>query len=166
MAHPLVDQLRFTRTEWQRALRGVSEADGRHHVGPMNSIGWIVGHLAWQEQHYWLTRLAGETAVPELNDIAAFGAPKTSPSLRAMRTAWRAVTTASDPRLDALDEASMLHALPGSNRRLVGNAMQRVIYHYWFHIGEILAIRQVLDQPGRPEFVGDIDRLAPYRPRI
>jgi hypothetical protein len=165
MAHPLVEQLRFTRLEWQRALDGVSEADGGRHVGPMNSVGWIVAHLAWQEQHYWLTRLAGETLVPELNEIAAVGAPKTTPSLRVMRRAWRTITTAADPKLDALDEAAMLRQLPGSNRRLVGNALQRVIYHYWFHTGEILAIRQVLEHPDRPEFVGDIDRLAPYRRR-
>ncbi len=55
-AHPIVDQLRFTRAEWLRALRGTPEADGRRRVEPMNSIGWIVGHLAWQEQRYFLTR--------------------------------------------------------------------------------------------------------------
>ena len=164
MAHPLVDQLRFTRSEWRRALQGVPEADGFRHLGPMNSIGWIVAHLAWQEQHYWLTRLAGETPVPELNEIAAFGAPQTSPSLAAMLEAWQRVTAASDPKLDGLDEAAMEHSLPGTNRRLVGNALQRVIYHYWFHMGEIVAIRQVLDHPDRPEFVGNIDDEAPYRP--
>jgi len=34
----------------------VSEKDGRVHHGQMNSIGWIVGHLAWQEQRYLLWR--------------------------------------------------------------------------------------------------------------
>lgn len=48
MTHPLVDQLRFTRSEWLRGLDGVTEADASHHHGHMNSIGWIVGHLAWQ----------------------------------------------------------------------------------------------------------------------
>ena len=37
-------------------------------------------------------------------------------------------------------------------------------YHYWFHIGEILAIRQILGHPRLPQFVGDIDGRAPYRP--
>ena len=45
MAHPVVEQLRFTRGEWLRGLRGVSEADGARHFGQMNSISWIVGHL-------------------------------------------------------------------------------------------------------------------------
>ena len=50
MAHPLVDQLRFTRSEWERALEGIPEADGEIRLDPMNSIGWIVFHLAWHEQ--------------------------------------------------------------------------------------------------------------------
>jgi hypothetical protein len=54
VAHPLVDQLRFTRAEWRRALQGIPESDGGVRIEPMNSIGWIVAHLAWQEQHYWL----------------------------------------------------------------------------------------------------------------
>jgi hypothetical protein len=36
-------------------------------------------------------------------------------------------------------------------------------YHYWFHIGEILAMRQLMDHPRRPEYVGDIEGQAPYR---
>ena len=165
MVHPLVEQLRFTRSEWRRALRGVPEADGAKRLEPMNSISWIVAHLAWHEQRYWLTRLGGETPVPELNDIAANGGPPTTPSLAAMLSAWRIVTRAVDPRLSALDEAAMRRSLPGQPRRIMGNSIQRVTYHYWFHIGEILAIRQILDHPDRPEFVGNIDARAPYRAR-
>lgn len=163
MAHPLVDQLRFTRTEWQRALRGVPEADGSKRLGPMNSISWIVAHLAWHEQRYWLTRLSGVTPIPSLNDLGASGGQATTPSLAAMRRAWRTVMSMADPALDALDEAAMDRSLSGAGGRRTGDALQRVIYHYWFHIGEILAIRQMLDHPGRPEFVGNIDARAPYR---
>jgi hypothetical protein len=31
-------------------------------------------------------------------------------------------------------------------------------------LGEILAIRQILRHPGLPDFVGDIDGGAPFRP--
>ena len=51
MPHPLIDQFRFTRSEWLRGLEGVSEEDGGCHFGPMNCISWTVGHLAWHEQH-------------------------------------------------------------------------------------------------------------------
>jgi len=163
MTHPLVEQLRFARYEWRRGLRGVPEEDGFRRLEPMNSIGWIVGHMAWQEQRYWLTRFAGETPEPILNELAASGGPTTTPSLKQMLRSWTNVTTASDARLDALDDAAMLGRLPGSPPRQVGTAVLRVIYHYWFHTGEILAIRQLLNHPHRPEYVGDIDGRAPYR---
>lgn len=164
MTHPLVEQLRFARAEWLRALQDVPEADGLRRFEPMNSIGWIVGHMAWHEQRYWLTRGMGETPAPVLDEVAANGGPATTPSLREMRTAWATVTAAADPYLDRLDEAAMVGSLPGDPPRRHGDAILRVTYHYWFHIGETLAIRQLLDHPNRPEFVGDIDTRAPYRP--
>lgn len=139
------------------------EADGFRRFEPLNSIGWIVAHMAWHEQRYWLTRLVGETPEPVLNEVAANGGPATTPSLRAMLRAWARVTSAADPHLDALDEAAMAAVLPGTPPRLMGNATLRVTYHYWFHTGEVLAIRQLLDHPRRPEFVGDLEGRAPYR---
>ena len=163
--HPLVEQLHFTRDEWRRALRGVPEADGAIRLMPMNSISWIVAHLAWQEQRYFLTRLEGETPHPELNEIAPNGGPATTPQLGEMLAAWKAVTLAADRRLDGLTEADLHRSLPGQPPRRIGDAIQRVTYHYWFHAGEIVAIRQLLDHPHRPEFVGNIDDRAPYRSR-
>jgi hypothetical protein len=43
MTHPLVEQLRFARSEWRRGLRGVPEAEGFRRFEPINSI---VGHMA------------------------------------------------------------------------------------------------------------------------
>jgi hypothetical protein len=162
--HPLVDQLRFTRSEFRRGLRGTPEADGLRRLEPMNSIGWIVAHMAWHEQRYWLTRGRGLTLQPKLNEIAANGGPATTPSLRAMIAAWNIVTAAADPWLEDLAAADMVGDLPGTGpQRTIGSALQRVTYHYWFHTGEILAIRQVLGHQRLPEFVGNIDDEAPYR---
>jgi len=164
MTHPLVEQLRFTRSEWLRALRGVPEADGFRRFEPINSIGWIVGHLAWQEQTYWLTRANGRTPEPLLNELVASGGPPSTPALSEMLAAWRRVTRAADPWLDSLTTADLVAELPPpGKRRSVGDALHRMTYHYWFHIGEILAIRQLLDHPRRPEYVGNIERRAPYR---
>ena len=166
VAHPLVEQLRFTRGEWRRALRGVSEEDGLRRLEPMNSIGWIVGHLAWHEQSYWLTRGQQTTPLPLLNETVATGMPATTPSLAEMRAAWKKVTALADPWLDRLTTADMLEELPRPPgfRRPVGDAMRRMTYPYWFHIGEILAIRQLLGHRRLPEHVGDIESRAPYRP--
>jgi hypothetical protein len=164
MIPPLVEQLRFTRSEWLRALRGVGEADALRRIEPMNSIGWIVGHLAWQEQRYFLTRAQRVTPVPLLDVVAASGGPPTTPSLRDMRAAWRDVTSAADAWLGPLPAGALSEMLPPPGpKRTLGDAIQRVTYHYWFHIGEILAIRQLLGHPHRPEFVGDLETRAPYR---
>ncbi len=165
VVHPLVEQLRFTRAEWLRALRGVPEADGFRRLEPMNSIGWIVGHLAWQEQRYFVARAQGRIPLPILDEVAASGGPPSTPSLTEMASAWRQVTLEADPWLDSLTTQDLLGQLPQPGpTRTNGDAIRRVTYHYWFHIGEILAIRQLLGHPRRPEYVGNIEKRAPYRP--
>ncbi|MGH2604424.1 MAG: DinB family protein, partial [Dehalococcoidia bacterium] len=168
MPHPLVEQLRFTRSEWLRGLEGVTEEDAAVHHGPnpMNSIGWIVGHLTWQEQRYLLWRSQGRVLFPEIQERYAYGAPMSTPSLAEMLTAWRTVTAAADPYLDGLGTAGLEADLPLDGRSVgqsVGSALRRLTYHYWFHIGEIQAIRQMLGQRDLPEYVGDIEEQAPYR---
>ena len=166
MAHPLVDQLRFTRSEWLRALDGMPEPDGVKRLQPMNSIGWIVSHLAWHEQLSFLTRLQGVTPVPAANEHGVSGDPASTPPLSLALSTWRAVTAAADPVLDTLATAGLEAWLPRTRQpqtRLVGSTVQRVTYHYWVHIGEIIAIRQLLGHADVPEFVGDIDGEAPYR---
>jgi uncharacterized damage-inducible protein DinB len=165
MAHPLVEQLRFTRAEVGRAIRGTPDADAERRLAPMNSIGWIVGHLAWQEQRYWLTRAQGLTPVRLLDEVVASGGPATTPPLRQMRAARRTVMAAADPWLDRLTTEDLLTALaPPGPRRTIGDALLRAIYHQWFHAGEILAIRQLLGHERLPEFVGGLESVAPYRP--
>ena len=81
-------------------------------------------------------------------------------------TVWKQVTAQADPWLDGLSTADMLEELPRPPgfRRPIGDAIRRMTYHYWFHIGEILAIRQLLGHRRLPEYVGDIETKAPYRP--
>ena len=167
MAHPVVEQLRFTRVEWRRGVRGVTEKQGAEHCGQMNSIGWIVGHLAWQEQRYLLDRPQGIVLFPEIKDRFAFGAPMSTPSLTEMLKAWRKVTTATDPLLDSLTTRKLLRDLPSDGKptgQSFGSAIRKLTYHYWFHIGEIQAIRQLLGQKRLPVYVGDLEAKAPYRP--
>jgi hypothetical protein len=167
MSHPLVDQLRFTRREWLRGLEGVSEADGAQHFGPMNCISWTVGHLAWHEQRYWLERSQGKILFPVLNELFAYGAPMNTPSLQEMLGIWHQVTQAADPCLDTLITERFQEELLVNGKAVgqtVGSAMRRITYHYWYHIGEIQAIRQMLGHANLPEYVGDIEIEAPYRP--
>jgi hypothetical protein len=167
MPHPLIDQFRFTRGEWLRGLDGVPEADGARHFGPMNCISWTVGHLAWHEQRYWLDRAQGLVLFPQLNELFAYGAPTNTPSLTEMLDIWRTVTQAADPYLDTLTSATLQTELRLNRRPIgqsVGSGLRRMTYHYWYHIGEIQAIRQLLGHAHLPEYVGDIEEAAPYRP--
>jgi DinB family protein len=167
MLHPLVDQFRFTRSEWLRGLEGVSESDATRHFGPMNCISWTVGHLAWHEHRYWLERAQGKMPFPKLNEIYAYGAPMSTPSLGEMLDIWHKVTKAADPYLDTLATDTLLLELLRDGKPIgqsIGSALRRVTYHYWYHIGEIQAIRQMLGQTNLPEYVGDIETEAPYRP--
>ena len=165
MTHPLIDQLRFTRNEWLRALDGINDEDARKRLLPMNSISWTVGHLAWQEQRYWLTFVKGQTLVPELNQLVGYGRPATTPPLEEMTAAWRTITQAADLWLETVTSETLQEKIEirGWITTTYGSLLLRVSYHYWYHIGEIMSIRQQLGHSNLPEFVGSIDQEAPYR---
>ena len=167
MPHPLVDQLRFTRSEFQRGLRGLDAEDARRRVEPMNSISWNVGHLAWQEQQYFVTWPTGERPFPDIDREFVSGGTPSTPSLHRVLDAWRAITAAADPWLDTVTRRELEANVVSGGRELqrrYGDLLQRVIYHYWYHTGENAAIRQALGHTKLPQFVGSIDTKAPYRP--
>ena len=167
MPHPLVDQLRFARSEFRRALEGLSEDDATRRVLPMNCISWNIGHLAWQEQRYWLYRAQDQVLLPEVNEQFAYGAPASTPTRADALAAWEQITAACDPWLDTvttevLEGPVIARGKPvGTNW---GSLLLRMIYHYWYHTGENMGIRQALGHTGLTDFVGDIDTEAPYRP--
>ena len=133
----------------------------------MNSISWIVGHLAWQEQRYLLHRPQGIMLRQDLQTRFAFGAPMNTPPLREMLEAWRTITKAADPFLDRLTTRALLVDLPLNGKpsgQSQGSAIRRLTYHYWYHIGEIQAIRQVQGHRPLPVYVGATEAKAPYRP--
>lgn len=169
MPHPLVLQLRFTRKEFERALKQVTPEEAIRRFEPMNCMSWIIGHLAWQEQLYWLTQPQGLTPAPEVN-ACANGQPASTPPLDEMWAAWRKVTQAADTWLDALDSAQLqTHTLKRIKphtpyKESIGTRLRRTTYHYWYHTGESQAIRQLLGHTGLPSFVGDIGSKAPYVP--
>ena len=166
MIHPLVAQLFFTRGEWLRGLEGVSAAEAAKHLGPMNCISWLVGHMAWHEQKYWLELAQGKVPFNDLKTRFSYGSPKSSPSLVEVMSMWLEVTRLSQPYLERLTSADLQEELLRHGKSVgqnLGSAMQRVIYHYWYHTGEVQAIRQLLGHHNLPEFVGDLEEKAPYR---
>jgi uncharacterized damage-inducible protein DinB len=169
MTHPLVNQLRFTRSEFLRAIKGVGEEEARRRFLPMNCISWNVGHLAWQEQSYFLKYGQGKLLLPDIHKNYTTGAQASTPSLKNMLDAWLAITQAADPWLDTLTSEKLQENVISKGRPIAykyGNMLQRVIYHYWYHLGENMAIRQQLGHLRLPQFVGNIDDKAPYRQEL
>ncbi len=167
MSHPLVDQLRFTRSEFLRGVKGISDADARKRILPMNCISWNIGHLAWQEQRYFLSFAQGQILFPSINQEFAYGAPASTPTLQEVLHVWHTITAATDPWLDTLTSTKLEEHVINKGKptsRIYGNLLQRIIYHYWYHTGENMAIRQQLGHTHLAQFVGNIDRRASYRP--
>jgi hypothetical protein len=161
MPHPLVNQLRFARSEFVRGLAEVKDPEAQRRFGQMNSLSWMVGHLAWQEQRYWLQRAQGQLLFPQLNELLAYGRPASTPPVEEMWSLWRQVTAAADPWLEAATPERLAAPLAEGSSS-AGTFLLRMIYHYWYHLGEGLAVRQLLGQANLPEFVGDIDGQAPF----
>ncbi len=159
MIHPLVTQLRFARSEFVRCLEGVSEEDAQRRLLPMNCISWMIGHIANQEQFYWVYYPQGKMLHGELNDLVGYGRPATTPPLADMWHIWRNITQGGDPFLDTLTEEMMTTHLVQHGEKsgeTVGTMLLRNIYHYWFHTGEAHAIRQQLGHKNLPQFVGNM----------
>ena len=154
----ILNQLRFTRSEFKRGFAGVKEEESRRRLMPVNSIAWIVGHLAWHEQHYWLKRAQGIIPYPQLDEITAFGKPPADVSLKEMVDLWEAVIKASEDYLTKLTHEDYLKKLIVKGKELpanVGTMMMRLTYHYWYHTGEMQAIRQLLGHQNLPSYIGN-----------
>jgi hypothetical protein len=163
--HPLVTQLRFTRSELLRCLQGVSDEEARQRFEPMNCISWIVGHLAYQEHSYWVLWAQGRNLAPGLRKLVGYGKPASRPPLEEMWAVWQTVTQAADKFLDTLTTEKLQTHMEWRGKPLeesIGTLLYRNTYHYWYHLGEAHTIRQLLGHRDLPQFVGDMSR-ALYR---
>ncbi|MBC8448757.1 MAG: DinB family protein [Chloroflexi bacterium] len=166
MPHPLVTQLRFARSEFVRGLEGVTPEEALRRFEPMNCISWIVGHLANQEHGYWVLWATGRNLAPALNELVGYGQPASTPALDEMWETWRQMTRAADQFLDTLTTEKLPTHLEWKGRQRpesIGTMLYRHTYHYWYHLGEAQAIRQLLGHRHLPQFVGEMSQ-ALYRP--
>jgi len=128
----------------------------------MNCLSWLVGHLAGQEHFLWLELAQGVTIAPDLRKLVGFGQPASTPPWDEMWALWRTITTAADRYLDALTPEMLGTHLVWQDEQSsedVGTSLLRNIYHYWFHLGEAHAIRQLLGHPDLPQFVGAMSEV-------
>ena len=166
MTHPLVSQLRFARAEFVRCLAGVTDDEARQRFAPMNCISWLVGHLANQENTYWVMVAQGQQIRPDLYPLVGYGKPASTPPLTEMWAAWHEITAVADSYLDTLTTNTMQTHFEWKGKPMqesIGTMLQRNLYHYWFHNGEAYAVRQMLGHTALPEFIGDMS-AALYHP--
>lgn len=162
MAHPLVTQLWFARSEFLRCMEGVSDDDACRRIKPMNCLSWIVGHLANQEHYLWLESAQGIDIASNLHELVGFGRPASTPPWDEMWTLWRTITETADSYLVTITSETMGTQLVWQDEHTsedVGTSLLRNIYHYWFHLGEAHAIRQMLGHINLPQFVGDMSKV-------
>lgn len=166
MTHPLVTQLRFARSEFVRGLEGVTPEEALRRLMPMNCLSWMVGHVATQENFYWLRMAQGIKVAPGLHELVGFGRPASTPPWDEMWQVWHEITAAADPYLDSLQASDITQHLLWRAQPVpesIGTMLLRNIYHYWYHTGEAAAVRQLLGHADLPQFVGDM-ATALYQP--
>ena len=159
MTHPLVTQLRFARSEFIRCVEGVSAQDAIESIEQMNSLSWIVGHLANQEHRLWVIRAQGKNLAPDLNELVGFGKPASTPPWEDMWAQWRGITYSADQFLNTITPNMLDKHMEHNGKPMhesIGKSLLRNIYHYWFHTGEAHAIRQMKGHKDLPDFVGNM----------
>ncbi len=154
MPHLFVNQLKFAREKWALGLEGVTAEEAFEQIGKMNSISWTICHLAEFEQGVWLEKMQGKV-VSEAVKACAYGEPASTPPLDEMIAAWQQITEAVDEFLDILTTDQMAEEIPDTGQN-IGTMLMRQTWHYWYHLGEVQAIRQALGHTDLPQYVGAI----------
>lgn len=152
--HVLVKKLRFSRSELLRCIEGITPEEARTRMGQMNSISWMMGHLGCQEQRYWVESQGKERS--ELLDSCGWGGGPVTPPLDEALAAWREITALADQYLDTLTPAIMQTRMRPDGET-IGTMLLRNIMHYWFHLGEAHAVRQIMGHKELPQFVGRME---------
>jgi hypothetical protein len=162
----IVNQLFFARYEFRKGFSGVTDEEGLKRLMPINSIAWMVGHLAWHEQFYWLKRAQNIVLIPELEKDASFRKPSGELFLCEMIVCWEEVTEKADGFLKLLSLPDLDSCMVVKDKKLnfnIGTMLSRMIYHYWYHNGEMQAVRQLIGHEDLPDFVSDdIETIGKY----
>ncbi|MEM7800850.1 MAG: DinB family protein [Chloroflexota bacterium] len=166
MAQKLVEHLWFAREKWLTGYDGLSNKDAIKRHGDANCPSWMVGHLACFEQLTWCQLAQGKTVVAELKQYD-FGEPATTPPLDEVMTAWKAVMPVCDEYLKTLTEADMTTHLKWPNGRPfwddIGTTILRHTWHYWYHLGEMQALRSGLGHKNLGPYIGNMSGYGQYQ---
>ncbi|MEM7117979.1 MAG: DinB family protein [Chloroflexota bacterium] len=156
-AHQLVLQLKFARQKWLLGHAGLTNEDASQRLGEANSISWMVGHLAWFEQLTWVEISQGKTVTDTVHAFS-WNHGSSVPALDAVLANWHQITAVADDFLNQVTEETLSDMLYWGERPMenVGTMLRRQIWHYWYHLGEMQAIRQLLGHQNLPPYIGQM----------
>ena len=162
MIHPLVTQLQFARSEFARCFEGITPDEGARRVEPMNSLAWTVGHLALQEHGFWIQLAQGRNIAPHLRQLVGTGQPASTPEWSEMWNLWHTVTAEADVYLLKLQQENLSDRFSWDGKPMpddVGTLLLRNIFHYWFHLGKVHSIRQLMGHTHLAVYVGNMSAV-------
>jgi len=130
----------------------MTDEDARKRLEPMNCTSWTIGHMAAQEHVFFVAGPRGKGVEPQYQPFLT-GSPPSQPSLEEAMALWRTTCDAADVWLHSATEESLKQRLAAAPvPENAGTLLVRNIFHYWNHIGEINAVRQMLGNKA-PQFV-------------
>lgn len=151
--HTMVEMLQLTWMEFERNLQGLEDEDARKRIEPMNSISWIIAHVANQHHIFFIAWQQGKNSQERYLPYG-YGSPASQPPLEEAIGLWRDACKDALDYLVTLTESDLFERpvdrSPESEN--MGTLITRCIFHTWCHLGEISSIRQVLGHKP-PQFV-------------
>lgn len=142
--------------EFERVAEALADLDasGAPAAGAdrLNTGGWIVSHVAKQQDHYWNAALQELDPDPWLEEErVGFGDAPSAPDLATAIEAFRRVRSRAIPWLRRLD-ASRLDEVVSRSRGLrreqrVSDLLSRSVAHLFAHAGELSAIASLAGAP-------------------
>jgi len=151
--HLLVQMYNLARKEFERNLDGLTDADARKRLEPMNCISWIIAHVANQQHTFFVDWPQGKETDPRYRPYG-YGSLASQPPLDEAMALWRDACNEADVWLQAAtsDNLQVTSHPTSPEGESGGTLLVRCIFHTWCHLGEISSIRQILGHRP-PEFV-------------
>ena len=161
MTLQMVLDLKFARQKWASGHANLSNEDAQKRVGDANALSWLVGHLAWLEHLTWVEFAQGQETSEYLSQFT-WNSPASVPPLDEVMAVWESAAAAADTYLDDITEADLDTMIYWGERPMesVGSMIKRQTWHYWYHLGEAQAVRQVMEHKNLPPFIGQMDETV------
>ena len=138
--------------ELERVASAVPTPGRGRSIGRLNAGGWIVAHVAAQQDAYWCAGAQGLEPDAWLTDReVGFGAEPSVPDHAEALAAFARVRARAIPYLRSLRAADLDAPAPSPDASgrapTVGDLLARSVAHVFVHTGELTAIASLVGAP-------------------